>query len=518
MTLSPTRGVGVDGLSLARRLALTFIAIALVIGAVVGVAIWAYVRQVDARHQVVDVIDPARVDAADLLADYVDEETGVRGYVLTSDKSFLQPYEQALAATVADRARLMRVIASDGVASRRLAAFDAATERWQTSFATPAIRATEARNPHFLTTAGRARPARRCSTRAVPRTPALDSALSAERGSALADPQRRAGRLPRRPHRGRGRARCSPRPEPGVAPPLVGDRGPASGRSVVMRDGLPTGSSTTSSLRSALPMSRRSPSTSTRCASVSSKRSRLVEQARSELEAANADLARSNVELEQFAYVASHDLQEPLRKVVSFCQLLQRRYGGQLDARADEYIAFAVDGATRMQVLINDLLAFSRVGRSTTAFVPVDLGRLVVQATADLRDVIDEARATVESGTLPTVAGDPTLLAALFANLLGNALKFRGEAPPVVTVAASKADDEWLFSVADNGIGIEPRFAERVFVIFQRLHGRDVYSGTGIGLALCKKIVEFHGGRIWVDRGYHPGTRICWTLPVEGAQ
>src|SRR5690606_24836778 len=204
------------------------------------------------------------------------------------------------------------------------------------------------------------------------------------------------------------------------------------------------------------------------------------------------DLERSNRDLEQFAYVASHDLQEPLRKVASFCQLLQRRYAGKLDERADQYIAFAVDGAQRMQQLINDLLAFSRVGRTTENFERVDLGAVATAAAEQLEQARQELGGEIVIGALPTVLGDPGLLQLLMANLIGNGLKFHREGvPPVVRVDARRDGDVWEVSVTDNGIGIEPEYGDKVFVIFQRLHGRDAYSGTGIGLALAKKIVEF---------------------------
>jgi signal transduction histidine kinase len=234
------------------------------------------------------------------------------------------------------------------------------------------------------------------------------------------------------------------------------------------------------------------------------------------VERARADLERSNAELEQFAYVASHDLQEPLRKVASFCQLLQKRYGGQLDERADEYIAFAVDGAKRMQQLISDLLDFSRVGRLSSDAVPVDLAEVARIAVSDLGEALREAGATVEVGDLPTVLGDRSLLTALFQNLVANAAKFRHpDRAPRISLGAERVGDEWHLWCEDNGIGIEPRFAERVFLVFQRLHRRDLYEGTGIGLALCRKIVEHHGGRIWVDEGVPEGTRLRWTLPVR---
>jgi light-regulated signal transduction histidine kinase (bacteriophytochrome) len=228
------------------------------------------------------------------------------------------------------------------------------------------------------------------------------------------------------------------------------------------------------------------------------------------------ELERSNNDLEQFAYVASHDLQEPLRKVASFCQLLQRRYAGKLDERADQYIGFAVDGAERMQQLINDLLSFSRVGRSTTAFAQVALDDVVAAAAAQLEPARSDVDGSVEVEPLPTVLGDPSLLRALFVNLIGNALKFHREGvPPRVTVAAKEVGGEWEITVADNGIGIDPEYVDKVFVIFQRLHARDVYAGTGIGLALAKKIVEFHGGRIGIDPPCpQPGTTVRLTLPA----
>jgi len=240
----------------------------------------------------------------------------------------------------------------------------------------------------------------------------------------------------------------------------------------------------------------------------------VVSEAQEQLAAQAEELARSNADLEQFAYVASHDLQEPLRKVTSFCQLLERRYRGQLDERADQYIDFAVDGAMRMQRLINDLLAFSRVGRTSEGFEPVACDDVLDRALANLDGMVTEAGATLVRRPLPLVAGDPTLLVALFQNLLGNAVKFRGSEPPCIEIGAEADGDEWSFRFADNGIGIDEAHAERVFVIFQRLHSKERYPGTGIGLALCKKIVEFHGGRIWLDAGIGTGVAVRFTLPV----
>jgi signal transduction histidine kinase len=250
-----------------------------------------------------------------------------------------------------------------------------------------------------------------------------------------------------------------------------------------------------------------------------------VREARSQVEWINdqlkvqaEELTRSNRDLEQFAYVASHDLQEPLRKVASFCQLLQRRYAGQIDERADQYIGFAVDGAQRMQRLINDLLAFSRIGRLTSGFTDVDLNRVLTEVKSQL-EVRAGADGEINWPELPTVEGEEPLLTTLFVNLIGNALKFRRpDVPPVVRVSAERLDNEWQITVRDNGIGIEPEFADKVFVIFQRLHARDAYEGTGIGLAIVKKIVEYHGGRIWLDLDVEEGTSINFTLPmVPGA-
>jgi light-regulated signal transduction histidine kinase (bacteriophytochrome) len=238
-----------------------------------------------------------------------------------------------------------------------------------------------------------------------------------------------------------------------------------------------------------------------------------VQWVNDQLHAQTEELTRSNRDLEQFAYVASHDLQEPLRKVASFCQLLQRRYSGQLDERADQYIAFAVDGAQRMQRLINDLLAFSRIGRLTGGFVDVDLNRVLGDVSSQLELRAGDGKITWSR--LPVVEGEEALLTTLFVNLIGNSLKFRRpDVPPAVQVTAERDGKEWQITVRDNGIGIEPEFADKVFVIFQRLHARDAYEGTGIGLAIVKKIVEYHGGRIWLGQDVTEGTEIIFTLPV----
>ncbi|WP_181243676.1 PAS domain S-box protein [Chamaesiphon polymorphus] len=224
------------------------------------------------------------------------------------------------------------------------------------------------------------------------------------------------------------------------------------------------------------------------------------------------DLARSNDDLQQFAYVASHDLQEPLRMIASYLELLERRYKGQLDAKADTFIAYAVDGATRMQTLINDLLNYSRVGRQVRDFEAVDCDRILAQVSNDLQVTIAQNRAVVTYAELPQVYGDPSQLTQLFQNLVSNAIKFRTQEPPLIQIGAEYIDGKWLFSVRDNGIGMDDRYLERIFIIFQRLHGKTEYPGTGIGLAVCKKIVERHGGKLWVEAPSACGSTFYFTL------
>jgi PAS domain S-box-containing protein len=230
------------------------------------------------------------------------------------------------------------------------------------------------------------------------------------------------------------------------------------------------------------------------------------------------ELAQSNEDLEQFAYVASHDLQEPLRMVTSYVQLLSKRYKAKLDADANEFIDFAVDGAVRMRKLINDLLTYSRVGTQGKELSPTDSEAVLAQSVNDLSVVIEEYGALVTHDPLPTVMADGPQLEQLFQNLIGNAIKFRSSEPPRVHISASRNGKGWVFSVRDNGIGIAPEYSDRIFIIFQRLHSRQEYPGTGIGLAICKKIVERHGGQIWVESDVGKGAAFCFTLPVVKAE
>ena len=234
-----------------------------------------------------------------------------------------------------------------------------------------------------------------------------------------------------------------------------------------------------------------------------------------ELKAAHDELARSNAELEQFAYVASHDLQEPLRMVASYTQLLGRRYGERLEGDAKEFMAYIVDGAARMKQLIEDLLAYSRVGTRGRDFRPVQLNAVVARARGNLRAALEESGAQFEADALPEIEGDEAQLTQLMQNLIGNAIKFRGAAKPLVRVSCVDQANEFEIAVSDNGIGIEAQYFERIFMVFQRLHDKGEYPGTGIGLAICKKVVDRHGGRIWVESRPGGGSRFLFTLPKK---
>jgi light-regulated signal transduction histidine kinase (bacteriophytochrome) len=237
-----------------------------------------------------------------------------------------------------------------------------------------------------------------------------------------------------------------------------------------------------------------------------------VEEERKKTEALNENLIKINKELEMFAYVASHDLQEPLRKVYSFTELLEKRYGYLFDERAKKYMNYITSGANRMQHLIRDLLRFSRVGTSERPFKRFDLNSVFDQLLQDLSLKIDEKEAKIKIDNLPAIIADRTQIIQLWQNLLGNALKFCGEDTPVIHIKAEEKENEWLFSIKDNGIGIQKEYADKIFVIFQRLHEREKYEGTGIGLALCKKIVERHNGRIWFDSEPGEGSTFYFTI------
>jgi signal transduction histidine kinase len=237
-----------------------------------------------------------------------------------------------------------------------------------------------------------------------------------------------------------------------------------------------------------------------------------------ELDRSRQALARSNADLEQFAYVASHDLQEPLRMVASFTQLLARRYAGRLDAKADEFIQFAVEGAKRMQRLLNDLLQYSRLSKPGEPFTEVDCAVLLREAVDNLRLIIQESGAMVTFGELPTVRGDRAQLAQLFQNLLTNAIKFRGADPPRVHVTAAQQDSAWVFSIRDNGVGIAPEHFDRIFLMFQRLEASGGRPGSGIGLAIAKRIVERHSGRIWVESELGKGSTFSFSISISESE
>jgi len=243
--------------------------------------------------------------------------------------------------------------------------------------------------------------------------------------------------------------------------------------------------------------------------------SRKIEERTAELEEKTANLERSNSDLEQFAYVASHDLQEPLRMVVSYVQLLEKRHGSDLQGDAKEYISFVVEGAKRMSALIKDLLEYSRAGTVSATLQPIDLNKVAASALSSLAAAIGETGAQVNIGPLPTVLGNPESLSSVLQNLIGNALKYRHpDRSPQIRVEAQAMENAWVISASDNGIGIAPEYFDRIFILFQRLHGRQDYEGTGIGLAICKKIVERHGGHIWLTSIPDKGTTFFFSLPM----
>ncbi|MDA8046832.1 MAG: ATP-binding protein [Actinomycetota bacterium] len=479
----------------------------------------AYQHLLDQRRNLLDRIDPAETLVSRLLGDYVDEETGVRGYALSGQRLFLDPYDAGRSDASVAAEQLAALLAPGSLAGRLLGVVEERARTWTDRYASPSIAAVAATH----------QPTVPSDSTLIAGKNAFDSLRSA-----FTTLQNRLAADHQRARAGLGTATDQLLSVILTALVLLLLDGVAvwmALRRVVIRPLAEVAADTRMVTAGDLAheVRRTGPVEVAELASdIEAMRGRIfaevarVQTAQESLEAANAELARSNEDLEQFAYVASHDLQEPLRKVASFCQLLEQRYGGQLDERGEQYIAFAVDGAKRMQVLINDLLAFSRIGRTTDKFVPVSLDDCLEAALRNLAGTVESTGASVEpTAALPEVAGDRSLLVALFQNLIGNAIKFHGDEPPVVRVGCRPNPDgagEWLLSVEDNGIGIEARFEERIFVIFQRLHGRDAYAGTGIGLAMCRKIVEFHGGHIWLDTAFSGGTRFYFTLPVTSLE
>ncbi|MEU2876986.1 ATP-binding protein [Streptomyces sp. NPDC007070] len=484
----------------------TLVALA-VVGALGGWAMW---RTSQITDELVDRRSPALINSIRLQESLVNQETGIRGYGLSGHADFLQPYVEGQADEKAALDRLRPLTRDDARTRADLAEVERLIKAWQERIARPIAAAPSSEAAKIATQ--RATEGKRAFD-------ALRKAMARQQAH-LESERATAGRDLRRAETLRNWMFSLIAAVILLVAFLVfeglrrGITNPLTQLSAAARD--------VAEGRFARNLPGTGPADLRRLAAdVESMRRRLVEElefseeSRRLLDEQAADLKRSNAELEQFAYVASHDLQEPLRKVSSFTQLLQRRYGGQLDDRADQYIAFAVDGANRMQVLINDLLAFSRVGRVHNDHQRVQLEEVFARSVDNLSVAIEESGAEITHDPLPEVVGDTTQLSMLWQNLLSNAVKFRSpERPPRISVSVEREDGQWRFTVADNGIGIAPEFQEKVFILFQRLHTKDAYPGTGIGLAMCKKVVEFHGGTIGIDPDHAPGTRIVFTLPA----
>jgi signal transduction histidine kinase len=517
---TPERGRRLRGLTVQGwfRLVFTVLAALVVLAAVSVAALTARTQTIS--NELTNSILPAQAQAYRLQGALVDQETGVRGYGLTGDARFLQPYTAGRAVEQAAAAQLRALIGGKKPLARDLARTERAAQAWRTGYAVPSI--ARARQG---TLSGTSLAQLDRGKNAFDRLRTLSAAQNAHLAAdAVTDRAALGGarvlqdwvyvsilvvfllataalaiildRAVIRPlHRLRA---ASDEVAAGDYSHQIRPSGPADLRAVSAAvEGM------RSELVTALDTSRAAQDVAAGQAA--------------DLDAQAAELRRSNAELEQFAYVASHDLQEPLRKVASFCQLLEKRYSDKLDERGLKYIEFAVDGAKRMQVLINDLLTFSRVGRARDVPVAVPLDRPLDAAATALSAAIEETGAVIERpGPMPEVMGDPTLLGMLWQNLIGNAIKFRAadRAPVIRITAGEQPDGGWQIGVADNGIGVPPEFAEKIFIIFQRLHGRDAYPGTGIGLALCKRIVEQHGGEMFLDTSYSGGTRIYFTVPA----
>ena len=438
---------------LRQRLSWLFVFGALLLVILVAVNVVAFASLIGTRHTLLDNVDPANLASDQLFVSYLNEETGVRGYVLSGNPAFLQPFELGHAQAETSSRQLDKLLSTQPALLGLARSAESQASRWLTSFAEPAIAAASAHKSTNVASQAELLQSKTLFDSVRAHFADLDTALAARRAAAqgqlssataaligtlvaalvvvvltvillsrllriwVTDPLELIGSDSRAVATGDTGHRIRP-----VGPPDLRRHGEDL---EAMRERI------VAELQTA-------------------------ESSRSELAAVNAELSRSNTELEQFAYVASHDLQEPLRKVTSFVQLLQQRYQGQLDERADQYIEFAVDGAKRMQILINDLLAFSRVGRTTDGFESVDLSLAASIALANLHAVVQDNKAEVTIGPMPTVRGDESLLVSLWQNLIGNAIKFRSDVRPVVTLEATRSGDEWLFSVTDNGLGIEP--------------------------------------------------------------
>ncbi|MFI8348439.1 CHASE3 domain-containing protein [Streptomyces sp. NPDC085596] len=493
------------------------------LGTVVGAALLN--RTAQATDTLLEGVQPAQTEAYRLQSAMVNQETGIRGYAITADKRFLGPYTEGKKSEAESAARLRSLVQDRPELRDDLAAVERQAAEWRLNYAEPLV------------------------TSVTPGAPKAVDQRKVERGKEDFDKLRASwadqnGHLARVVKDGRAHIAQERTLRNSVLVAMVAAfllTGVALAVFVRLLVTRPLERLRTASRRVAggdfdHVITGGGPADLTAVAvDVEGMRTRIVAELEAsrahqhilatqaaDLDAQAIELRRSNVELEQFAYVASHDLQEPLRKVASFCQLLEKRYYDKLDDRGRQYIDFAVDGAKRMQVLINDLLTFSRVGRLNDDRVPVGLDKALEKAMMNLGAAVEDSGARVERPReMPDVVGDPTLFTMLWQNLIGNALKFRHpDRAPQVTVTCEADPDEpgsLRVSVTDNGIGIPGEFAEKVFVIFQRLHSRDAYGGTGIGLALCKKIVEHHGGRIWLDTEYTDGTRFRFTLPVATA-
>lgn len=485
--------------TLRRRIARSFLLLGVALTILIAAVALATTRFVQAGNRVVYHWEPAVATSRLLLTDLVAQDAGVRGYALSHDQQSLTDYATYRAAERKHVAELRSQTQDDADTAKRIDEFETAARQWERTVAQPALKQLRAGSP-----AGAAIVRNAVSRRA------FDPVR--QRGSALTDAVQAHAHAARHDRTAYGvlfliaMALTTLTLLAGAFAVWGGlhrwvlepvDKLGRQTREVAggdtYRQIVPEGPVEFAALGRDVEAMR---------LQIAGQLAR-AEEIHEELRVRSEELARSNDDLQQFAYVASHDLSEPLRKVANFCQLLERQYGDQLDARAREYINFAVDGAKRMQVLISDLLSLSRVGRTRDEFETVDLDVVLDLALANLADNIASADAEIVRETpLPSVNGDKLLLTSLLENLVGNAIKYRRpDVRPVIRLSAEPDSEHgmWTISVSDNGIGIEAEYAERIFVVFQRLHVRDEYGGTGIGLALCRKIVEFHGGRIWLD-------------------